>query len=438
MSQVHGLDLIMQRKLKKLLSYIPNAKASYYSGAFGPKRTYLISKDGSFPTGLLERVAKFLSAHGLPKIIRDNRIVPKPILSRFTMQLDITPYPEQENAANACLRAYRGIISAPTGLGKSIIAALIINKFQVKTLIVVPTLELKRQLTKSLSKIFGTIKVGSLKRSFEIAIENIDALDPNKPVKGYECLILDEFHRSAAKTYQKLNKKAWNDIYFRIGLTATPFRTDEQEMILLESILSKVIYEIRYQDCVKNKRIVPVEAYYYDLPAIVPKGRTWAQVYSELVVNNKDRNGIIAKVLQSLEGDSKSALCLVKEIRHGEILSALTSIPFANGQDDASEGLIAEFNSRQLSCLIGTTGILGMGVDTKPCEYVIIAGLGKSKVALMQQIGRALRLYPGKESAKVLIFRDSSHKFTRNHFNEQVKVISQEYGVSTLKLALTL
>ena len=43
-----------------------------------------------------------------------------------------------------------------------------------------------------------------------------------------------------------------------------------------------------------------------------------------------------------------------------------------------------EFNMGEIKTLIGTTGVVGEGVDTRPTEYVIIAGLGKSKPAFMQ------------------------------------------------------
>ena len=112
-------------------------------------------------------------------------------------------------------------------------------------------------------------------------------------------------------------------------------------------------------------------------------------------------------------------------------------MPFANGQVEETRYYITLFNEKELPCLIGTTGILGEGVDTKPCEYVIVAGLGKAKSAFMQQIGRGVRVYPGKESCKIVIFRDTSHKFTLRHYREQCKVLKEEFGIVPLKLEIT-
>ena len=81
-------------------------------------------------------------------------------------------------------------------------------------------------------------------------------------------------------------------------------------------------------------------------------------------------------------------LTLVKEINHGKALSVLSDSPFSNGEDEESRKYIELFKEARIKTLIGTTGVLGEGVDTKPAEYVIIAGLGKSKNAFMQQVGR--------------------------------------------------
>ena len=273
----------------------------------------------------------------------------------------------------------------------------------------------------------------SLKDLKNVIVENIDSKALNS-LKDVDCLIIDECHHVAAKTYQRLNKMVWNGIYYRYMLTATPFRNQESEQLLFEGIAGKVIYELTYQDAVKNNYICPVEAFYHKLPKTNVAGYTWAQVYSELVVNNEHRNLVIAKTLLQLNAAGVATLCLVKEVAHGDTLSALTNLPFANGKDDDTRQFIKEFNEGRLKTLIGTTGILGEGVDTKPCEYVVIAGLGKAKSAFMQQVGRAIRRYPGKESAKVILFRDPSHKWTLAHFNAQKQILLVEYGISVIAL----
>jgi len=156
---------------------------------------------------------------------------------------------------------------------------------------------------------------------------------------------------------------------------------------------------------------------------------TYAEVYRSLVVDNDARNNALYALLSRLGEAGKATLCLVKEIAHGRLLERLTSIPFVCGEDDESRKMIADFSDGKLKSLIGTTGILGEGIDTRPAEFVVIAGLGKAKSQFMQQVGRAVRKYPGKESAKVVLIRDASHKFTLRHYKMQAKIMREEYGV---------
>lgn len=426
---LEGYDKDMEKELKELLSYTIDPQAAYFSNRTWNRKQSLFTKRGEFPTGLLYLVHACFVRNHVYYQLEDRRIAPKSRPGLFNLTLGHKPYPEQLEAARACVEYGRGIVCAPTGVGKSAIAAHIIQTLQVHTLIVVPTLELKRQLTSSLKHAF---KDGA----DHITVENVDALDPNEIDTKHDCVIIDEFHHSGAKTYRKLNQKAWSHIYYKFGLTATPFRSQDNERLLLESVLSKVIYRITYEDAVQKGYIVPMEAYYVELPKHKTKAHTWKEVYSELVVGNKVRNDAIASLICALSLSGISTLCLVKEIAHGETLKKLTGVSFANGESDDARMLILEFALDERKCLIGTTGVLGEGVDTKPAEYVIIAGLGKSKNAFMQQVGRGFRRYRGKQSCKVILFKDSSHKFTLRHFKEQCKILESEYGVVPVKLEI--
>ena len=421
-STILGLNLVEEKELRKLLSY---SVGNFFSGPFGPRKKSLLSKKCEFPTGLLKRVHIYLSTKSIAyeKLEeRGKRVCPNPL---WDHDFGVTPYKDQIKAAEKAIICRRGTIVMPTGTGKSLVIALIVAKLNVKTLIVVPSLEIKKQLTDGLKE--------TLKGRCNVTVENIDSA-ALKNIKGYDCLIIDEAHHVAAKTYQKLNKTAWQGIYWRFFLTATPFRNDTEETLLFESIAGRVIYQLNYEDSVKKGYIVPVESYYIEVPKQETDAYTWSQVYSELVVNNTVRNEIIALTLLRLNQNNVSTLCLVKEVAHGKKLAELTGLPFVSGEDDDSRQFIRQFNSGGQKVIIATEGIMGEGVDSKPCEYVVIAGLGKAKSAFMQKVGRAVRRYTGKESAKVILFRDRSHKFTLRHYNDQRRILKDEYGSIPIKL----
>lgn len=424
-SQISNMTNSQFSEIRKVLSYKSDPKAAYFS-SYGPQVKYLIDKKGSFPTGLLTKVLKTVSSWPV-KSITNLTTPPKP-RKLFKLELGtITPYADQLRAVEAAYNACRGTISMPTGTGKSLVIALLLNKFQLKTLIVVPTLELKYQLEATIKQVFGSLGYTT--------VLNIDSPLLLKAT-DYDLLIVDECHHSAAKTYHKLNKTAWVGIYHRICLTATAYRNNPEETLLFEAIAGDLVFHLSYKDAIAKGYIVPVEAFYYDLPKVKNDYYTWQEVYSNLVVNNQYRNSVIGDALTTMAENDKAVLCLVKEVKHGQNLVRITpmAVPFVNGQDEESRDFIRQFNSGGQMALIGTTGLLGEGVDTKPAEYVIIAGLGKAKSAFMQQIGRGVRTYPGKESCKIILFRDPSHRFTLRHFNEQKKILLEEFGIVPVRL----
>lgn len=423
-SRLIGLSADQEKAIKNLLSYTVGSYASYYSGGFGPQKKSLLTKGGVFPSGLLRRVLSYLLNASIAFEIQDIRVIP-PKGTKTSLIGDKALYEAQEKAVSAAIKHGRGTISMPTGTGKSRVIASIIAELNVKSLIIVPNIEIKQQLTETFKKV--------LSKDIKYRIENID--NPRlKNMNDYECLIIDEAHHVASRTYHKLNKSAWNSATYRFFTTATPFRTDEEETLLFEAIAGEVVYKLDYIEAITKGYIVPVESFYVDVPKQAVEGYSWAEVYSELVVNNKVRNGIIATLLQQLSGES--TLCLVKEIKHGEILSDLTGIRFASGADESSREYAKEFKDGEIKQLIATEGLMGEGTDTVPCEYVVIAGLGKAKSAFMQKVGRSVRNYPGKDTAKVIIFRDTSHKWTKSHFNTQKKILIDEYCSDPIKLEL--
>src|SRR5271166_582240 len=219
-SQLKGLQTNQFRQLRSLLSYVEGSETARYYGGW-PKRKYLLDKHGFFPTGLLRRVIPFFST--TPLAVRDTRMPPKRSNSPTVERLPFEPYPDQGLAVDLAVKANRGIISMVTGSGKSLVIRMIIQRLNVPTLVVVPNLELKRQLSES------------LKGLDNVTVENIDCKSL-MTARDYGCLIIDEAHHVASKTYQRLNKKAWNGIYHRYYLTATPYRTVKEEQILFEAI----------------------------------------------------------------------------------------------------------------------------------------------------------------------------------------------------------
>ena len=416
------------------------------------QKKYLMNAKGFFPTGLLYKVVDFLVSHSLPYEEIDVREKPK-LHSNPNINLDwnndgtidlgrgmrVTPHQWQIDASKAALLNNRGVICATTGSGKSIGIVLTLDLFKVKTLIVVPSLALKSQLTQTLQEFFGKKAVGPMVKrhaKFPITVENVDALKVTDSVKGVDMLIIDEVHRSGAEGYRELNKILFKDIYFKFGFTATNFRSQPNELILLESVLSNEIYKLDYQEAHKAGFIVPLEVFTLDFKRdkVHPKYSNYHNAYSELVVKNESRNRMIVDLIKGLHLEGTSTLVLCKQIEHGETLRDMLAlegidVPFAEGKSLVRDQDIEDFNNLKERTLIGTTGVLGEGIDSRPTEYVIIVGCGKAKVQLAQNIGRVLRRFEGKKSGRVILINDIGAQFIGEHYLQCVKHIKDQYDL---------
>lgn len=436
--RLENADRETMLQFRRKLSYTVPTRTRF---GFANVRKFLVNRRGEFPSGLMYLASDWLKEDASRTVhVESTQIEVPPNLDLFNLQLPFTPRQEQVDAAEAIFAHGGGVASMPTGSGKSAVISLLINKFKVRTLIVTPNTGLKKQLAASLSSWFGKDAVGPGKA---IWVQNVQALKITEQLKGYDLLIMDEVHHSAASTYRKLNEFAWQNIRYRCGLTATFFRTLPHEQLLLHSILSKVVYTLDYKTAVEKGYVVPVQCFYYELPKLKDgcSGSGWTAVYKELVVNRGDRNELIAHLTSNLINAGYPSLVLAKQIDHGEDIQRRLKerghdVPFAEGKNDLNRELLLEFNLKQRPALLGTMGVMSEGCDTVPAEWVVIGGAGKSQTAFMQAVGRVMRPSPGKEVGTVVLFLDKTHKWLSNHFAEQRKFMREEYGCEPVKLEL--
>jgi superfamily II DNA or RNA helicase len=87
--------------------------------------------------------------------------------------------------------------------------------------------------------------------------------------------------------------------------------------------------------------------------------------------------------------------------------------------------MMEDFKSGKLKCLIGVDKILGEGVDLPIAKVLIMAGGGKSKIQVMQNVGRVLRLYPDKDKALIYDFADNGGRWIQAHSELREEIYSE-------------
>jgi superfamily II DNA or RNA helicase len=117
----------------------------------------------------------------------------------------------------------------------------------------------------------------------------------------------------------------------------------------------------------------------------------------------------------------KSVLVLVDEVLHGRELSQNLGIPFATGQDAKSSEYVDELNAGKIKGLVGTTGKVGEGTDTKNVDVLILANFVASKGPVIQAVGRALRKQGTKTKALILDYVPKGSTMLSRHATQRMK-----------------
>lgn len=155
------------------------------------------------------------------------------------------PRPYQDEALAAWRKARgRGVVVLPTGAGKTHVAVMAIDQRRRSTLVVAPTLDLVRQWYDLLRTTFGTaigIVGGGSHEVRPITVTTYDSAYIHAEHLGHRfgMIVFDEVHHLPGATYALSAELSIAP--FRLGLTATPERTDGRES-LLDALVGPIVY----------------------------------------------------------------------------------------------------------------------------------------------------------------------------------------------------
>ena len=189
------------------------------------------------PRGCLTETLALLEAHKIRPDVQDERYAGTPIEAEFRGQLR----PFQEDAVAKITSHDEGVLCAPTAFGKTTVAAWLIAKRKVNTLIVVHRQQLLDQWQERLGrfldlpvKSIGHIGGGKMERTGCVDVAVIQSLYRKDEVKDfvaeYGQVIVDECHHISAFTFEQVMRQV--KAKYVVGLTATPTRKDGHHPII--------------------------------------------------------------------------------------------------------------------------------------------------------------------------------------------------------------
>jgi superfamily II DNA or RNA helicase len=173
---------------------------------------------------------------------------------------DLIPRPYQEESIAAWARHDgRGVIVLPTGAGKTVVALTIAARLGLRTLVVVPTIDLLTQWRQALSDRLGyplseVGVIGGGKRTLrDLTVITYDsAAMSHRDLRGFGLLVVDEVHHLPARAYRAIAGKV--NAPFRLGLSATPERTDEGHLSL-DHLIGPIVYRRSPAELARDQHI---------------------------------------------------------------------------------------------------------------------------------------------------------------------------------------
>ena len=291
---------------------------------------------------------------------------------------------------------------------------------------------------------------------------NMERLDPWLEGEDELYLIVDEAHHSTAKTYRKVISYVKSKVPHvkLIGLTATPFRTAEEERGLLAKIYTDgikngsvvhgdvgITYQIGLKELI-NRQILakPVfESFYTDeeygealgvdawesiqhldvLPEDIAQQMADSATRNKLIVetyrkNQKRYGQTILFAVNVVHAIQLTALFKKAGIKADYIVSsikdAVTGVTISR---EDNERKLEEYRNGDLQVLINVN-ILTEGVDLPKTKTVFLARPTVSSILMTQMVGRALRgtAAGGTSSAYIVSFID--------HWNEHIAWVNPD------------
>lgn len=357
-----------------------------------------------------------------------NWVSPKPnaIQTRFTptKAQKITPNQMQKEALKELAgliasRQKRGLIVSATGTGKTYLGAFAVKDFHPKKfLYVVHREQIAKKALESFYQVIGGDRkdYGLLtghKHQFErkYVFATVQTLSQpemlaNLSATEFDYILIDEAHRAAAPSYQRVFAKFTPQ--FWLGMTATPERMDDQDVYQLFDY--NLAYEIRLRGALENKMLAPfhyvgVEDYEVDGESIdetTNLRRLLAPKRVDYVLKQLDYYGYCGKQAKGLIFCSRQ-----EEARElAQIFTAKNHPAIALTNEDSEKRrmqVVKQLEQGNIEYIV-TVDLFNEGIDIPALNQIIMLRNTQSSIVFIQQLGRGLRKYPGKDYVTVIDF----------------------------------
>ncbi len=366
------------------------------------------------PRGIADQAARMVGEAGSNLEVTDACSSPTSI--DVTLRAELSD--RQRSALDALIPHHLGVLVAPPGSGKTVIACGVIAHRRLPTLIVVDRQPLVEQWRDRLGEHLGmaTKEIGQLgggrnkaKGAIDIAMAQSLARreDLGEIAKAYGLVIVDECHHVPAVTFERVVREM--PVRHWLGLTATPYRRDH-----LEKLITMYCGAERHRMTPDHDENLRVERVLVTHPTGHEQSGdeelSIQAVFRGLVEDDERSRQICGDVAAAIEVQ-RNCLVLTQWTEHLEALSGelhrlgIEAIVMRGGMGKKARASASAEMQVQASAgglaLLATGSFLGEGFDLPQLDTLFLAFPLAFKGRIVQYVGRVLRPTAGKSKVEV-------------------------------------
>jgi superfamily II DNA or RNA helicase len=243
-----------------------------------------------------------------------------------------------------------------------------------------------------------------------------------------DLLIVDECDLASTTNYSKLFKRYFNGRR-RFGFSGTPFdKSKPVQALFLKENLGNVIAEATREEVQSRGRIIPIKMFMIGIGEDGDKddARAYDIAMREEMIESHSFHQSVANIVSAFPKDGTLILVDTSPIEPlGNALQGIiphSKFIFGGTPKTERRRYIQLFESRQLTCLIGSK-ILKRGLDLEGgVENLIIIGGGGQWSDFEQKVGRAVRVNK-RGWTRIFSFFFLNNKYLYKHSRENLKAI---------------
>jgi superfamily II DNA or RNA helicase len=319
----------------------------------------------------------------------------------------------QAGAVEAVAARHRGILSLPTGAGKTEVDIGLVRAFPTRWLFLVNSTDLVRQAAERFEARnrehgvdlgpAGVIGEGKWSEGEYLTCATFQTLArglaKNEPrtmrlLDRTLGLLVDECHTLPADSFLRV-ANAIPNAYFRVGQSGTPLARGDRKSSYAIGALGPIIYKVSSEKLVEEGVLSRAKVRMVKCVQAENPSPTFQGVYGACVVRSPRRNALITELAKRAE---KPGMLFVKEIAHGKAVVKLleraglkAEFVWGDHSVDWRKSHIKRLVQGHFDILVCSV-VFQTGIDVPELRSIINAGAQKSVIATLQRAGRGMRI----------------------------------------------